>query len=475
MVTFSRQYIEPGVYVESEIKPPAVIGAVGNFVPVLIGTADDYKKVESDEIPQNGTAVKYKGNSVLITNINLTAPYRAITYIKDSLGYTFYCNVTGTDKDFDIVADDNNNAQISWNQGKAPNGPYKVYFFLKKSSGDYDAKFFYSTQINEALDFLGRIPFDETTGTLRHSLPVGLKLAFANGCSSVWCISLKKSDGSQKTVLEITDEISSLKNPDNTAPYTIVYLGGFIVNGTNNDLTQDDVTALVQYVRKMSSVEEQRECIALFGPPVDADLSNNSVENYKLTAALLKDRRVVYCYPSNVIITENGVEYTVGGYFIAAALAGLIDSVAINMPLTGQLIAGLTPIDRKLRSDKNVMAQNGILIVEDSKIRHALTTNQDNSLTGELKITRITDYVIRIMRSSLSSFVNQPYSSGLLSTIAMSVKLILTQLANTNAIIDYRDIAVTRNETEPRQIDVSFAMRPTFDMNWIYVKFTVET
>jgi hypothetical protein len=81
--------------------------------------------------------------------------------------------------------------------------------------------------------------------------------------------------------------------------------------------------------------------------------------------------------------------------------------------------------------------------------------------------------LMRLMRNSLTAFVNQPYSAGLLSTISMSVKLILTQLANANIIIDYRDINVVRNSTEPRQVDVSFAVRPTFDINWIYVKLTV--
>jgi hypothetical protein len=468
MATFVRGYIEPGVYVESEIKPTPVIGTVGNFVPVLIGTWDSYTRTESDAITKgsgDSALVKLNGENVDVSLVDTNRG--SAVNLTTSAVYTI-----GTDFELGDGGDDN--LQITWlTDGNKPQQgtTYVVYFYLKKSVDDYEPKFFYSTQVTEALNFLGQVETD-SSGNIKYSLPLGFSIAIANGASSVWCISWKDINGSKRDVSTILTELQTLKNPDGSYPYSIVFLGGYM-SGQTSDLTFAEVSAIVNHVRQMSSVDEQKERIVIFGPP--AGVTENET-NYRTTIGELKDRRVIYCYPANVKVTVGTTAVTVGGYYLGAAIAGLIDSLAMSAPLTGQIVAGFNEVvDPLLRVQKNSIASAGCLIVEDNfRIRHALTTDQTNPITGELKITRIVDYLMRLMRNSLTAFVNQPYSAGLLSTISMSVKLILTQLANANIIIDYRDINVVRNSTEPRQVDVSFAVRPTFDINWIYVKFTVE-
>jgi len=75
MATFVKGYIEPGVYVESEIKPTPVIGTVGNFVPVLIGTWDPYTRTKSDAITKGSSdsdLVKLNGENVDVTLVDTT-------------------------------------------------------------------------------------------------------------------------------------------------------------------------------------------------------------------------------------------------------------------------------------------------------------------------------------------------------------------------------------------------------------------
>jgi len=468
MATFVKGYIEPGVYVESEIKPTPVIGTVGNFVSVLIGTWDPYTRTKSDAITKgsgNSDLVKLNGENVDVALVD-TNRGSAINLITSDV-YTI-----GTD--FTLEDDGNGNLQITWqtNGNKPQQGTtYAVYFYLKKSTNDYQPKFFYSTQMEEASNFLGQVEVDNS-GNIKYSLPLGFSIAIANGASSVWCISWEDINGSKRDVNTILTELQTLKNPDGSYPYSIVFLGGYM-SGQTSDLNSSEVLTIINHVRQMSSVDEQKERIAIFGP--SAGVTENET-NYRTTISELKDRRVIYCYPANVKVAVGTTTVTVGGYYLGAAIAGLIDSLAMNVPLTGQIVAGFGEIvDPLLRVQKNNVASVGCLIVEDNfRIRHALTTDQTNPITGELKITRIVDYVMRLMRNSLVVFVNQPYSAGLLSTISISVKMLLTQLANINVIIDYRDINVVRNGTEPRQVDVSFAIRPTFDINWVYVKFTVE-
>jgi len=463
MATFVKGYIEPGVYVESEIKPAPVIGTVGNFVPVLIGTWDTHTKTKSDTITRGSTnsdLVKLNGQNINVSQVDLT---RGSAVSED--GTVTYTITT----DFTLGDDGNGNLQITWQTGKGPNQgqKYIVYFYLKKSTNDYKPKFFYSTQTEEAYNFLG-----EVNTSITYSLPLGFSIAIANGASSVWCISWKDINNVKRNVSDILIELQTLKNPDGSYPYSIVFLGGYM-SGQTSDLTFTEVSSIINHVKQMSSVDEQKERIVIFGPSAGVTENEN---NYRTTISELKDRRVIYCYPANVKVTVGSTLVTVGGYYLGAAIAGLIDSLTMNTPITGQIITGFNEIvDSLLRVQKNIIAAAGCFIVEDNfRIRHALTTDQTNPISGELKITRVIDYIMRLMRNSLIAFVNQPYSPGLLSTIAMSVKLILTQLTNLNILVDYRDINVVRNENDPRQVDVSFGIRPAFDINWIYVKFTVE-
>lgn len=459
----NNNYIEPGVYVESEIKEQPIVGTVGNFVPILVGTLDTHRLVSSDELTVSNKQADILINNqpVLFENIRIKDAYVIYNGSKIISGFTIK------------KKDDSDNAEIVFDN--LTSGKVKVYFYHKRPDTDFDQiKMFYSVQYNEALNYLGVIDVDDDNNVM-FTLPLGFHLAVVNGASSVWCIPWNNADGTKKDILTILQKISTLRNPDKTYPYTIVFLAGFLKGYANSELTESDVSQIITHVRTMSSIEEQKERIAIFGPPKDADSLLNSNELYVETLEFLKNKRIVYCMPSNVKITIKNKEVEVGGYLLAAALAGLIDSVQINMPLTGQMLNGINEVvDIKLRSEKNILAQKGALIIENERIRHALTTDTLNPLTSELKVTRIVDYITRLVRNSLQNFVNRPFSLDLLTTISLSIRLILTQLTNTNTIIDYKDISVTRNQTDPRQVDVTFSIRPTLDVNWIYVKFNIE-
>lgn len=574
MVSFTNEYIEPGVFVETELVRTPVVGQAGPFTPCLVGTVDTYKKVSLTinrnnsnlidvlsynnvellfsevatdrviiikdnirtykrllDIPQNVTATLltnqgsladgtyfYKvaaldqnDNSTLLSSevsettvspdsaitISWTAVADAVKYRvwrgTTSNGQNMYIDITTTSLtddgsltwingtvpisstvmgDFNIIKTINNKAAVEWlASGDRPNADdtYSVSLYITKTApDDYKPKFFYSSELNELYNFLGNIEWDNVNNKPKYSLPLMASLAFANGAGGIWCVSWTPSD----TVETLLSQIEQLKNP---LPYSIVFSGGFQQN-ISSDLSVADVSKIKTHILTMSSITEQKERIAIFGAPINADLNANAKTNYLDTVAFLNHRRLMYCYPSTVEVEINNLAYKVNGSYLAAALSGLIDSTSLSLPLTGQTIAGILNVyDIFLRQDKNKLAAKGVLIVEDNfRVRHALTTNVTDSLTRELKVTRITDYVSRIVRNSLIGFVSQPYSSGLSSTIGGSIKLILVQLLNANVIYEYGDIDISRNNAEPNQLDVSFSIKPTPDTNWIYVKISVQ-
>jgi len=581
MATFSNQYVEPGVYVETELTPVPTVGTAGPFITCLVGTVDPYTNVSStitrsasgqvDNIVYADENVNYAdidiSRNIVVSNPNIGRTYNAseldfpvpetpivgsggtltagtyyytvvairddgifsdnplyteseqikvviasgttngsvsitISPVANATKYRLYGRsdgaptgyievsaptVTLVDTGASLIAgglpsvkadyhvfNAGTNAAIRWTKSSrraipGANSTYTITFYKMKRADEYNPIFYYSGQEQAAYKVLGEVTWDSVKNEPAYSLPLGFQLAMANGASGVWCVPMKATDS-------VSDILTKIENLTNPLPYTIVFLKGYIHGSSSPNLTDGEATSILSHVLSMSSITEQKERIAIFGPYVNAYSSSDIVDKYTNTVSLLKSRRTVYLYPSNILVQIGSSQHEVSGFYLGAALGGLLDSLALNSSVSGQVIAGVSGVtDDQMRVIKNQIAGKGTCIIENTyRIRHALTTDMTTVLTREIKTTRIIDYITRLVRDSLASFTNVTSSGSILSSIGATVKLLLSQLVNANVLEDYRDIKVSKNTTDANQVDVSYVFRPQGDINWIYVKQSVE-
>ena len=243
-------------------------------------------------------------------------------------------------------------------------------------------------------------------------------------------------------------------------------------------LSLDELIAYTQtHVDTMSQTVNRKERIALFGAPAGTTLYSDFIN----VAKALVDKRCVYIAPSTATRTIASVATTMDGSYLAAALGGVICNLPdAGEPISGKSIVGFTTItDPFLPAEKNIMAQNGVLILENqfgsTRVRHALTTDTSTVSSSELKVTRIKDFVSKDLRDSVEkAFVNTRNLGGsTLASIDSFVRLKCAGYQTNKIIVSSTPPEVTANAIEPRQVDINVAIKPTLDINWILINLGV--
>jgi len=515
MPTFTPQYTEPGVYVQfADVTVPAA--PPGAFIPAIIGlgkktltiveqvkkgaanSQDDLKKTpvfEIISITDKAGKTYVKDTDYVLTNdkvdwspagdepITGSVYYVTYTYIKGDADYAPYLT-TRQDTIFSLFGSPEFPNLIL--TGTATGGTSNTLTTgLTMTLNEYKGKYVKITSgVGVGQERL--IVSNTTTGVLTvapnwttvpdntsvyeindistNTLSIGAKICQQQGASYVLCVQAKDD-----TVTALQEAIDSLKNE---RCYVIVLMKGL---EAGNSL----ISYLKNHVDQMSSLLERKFRISIIGAPINS----TDVNDYITAATSIKHYRVAYLSPSDQIYTINNTDYTVDGSYLAAALAGIICNPNYTWaePISGKSIISFKDIrDIFTRAEKNNMASNGVCIIEkkeagDFRVRHALSTDPTSVATQELKVTRIKDGLAEyLIRNLTNAFINtRNLGSETIANITAFIKFLLGAVVRRNDIVEFRDLEVTQNPLEPRQIDVKFYIKPTLDINWIFITFGV--
>jgi hypothetical protein len=220
-----------------------------------------------------------------------------------------------------------------------------------------------------------------------------------------------------------------------------------------------------------------------------------SIANVAALASGISSSRIVLAYP-NMMEYYNGVlnqTMTVDGYYLAAGFAGVLAVQDAQMPLTHKVVTGFSGITPSaLRAltptNKDTLAVGGVCVVEPDRsnrirVRHGITTNYAGGiLNREISLIRSQDALYNLLQDTMetSGLIGIPITD----TTALQVKSIVAgaletaKQGNGGLIIDYTDLAVRQQAPpsgDPTVIEVRFAYKPPWPLNYILVTFTVNT
>jgi len=378
---------------------------------------------------------------------------------------TEWSGYTVTNDDAEIVSTISG-VKIVWESGKGPEvgKAYQVTYVQDKVDSDFEPQLILSK--SELFNLYGTP--DAVNGSINYTLPAGGELVFLNGGGGLYAVQVK--DETQPEFEAALDKLKAIEDS-----YIVVPMITSALGYTSNEIDFSFFTTVKNHVLQMSSITEKKYRIAILGASNGVDDETNPETYYRNSAKSLNSNRVVYVYPAAVKRTYTSGEITLNGAYVAAAVAGIVSNPSPAVSISGQSIAGLTLNSKLLRLQLNQMASDGVLIVtNDLSIRHALTTDPSSVLTAELRATKAADAVVSTLENTLTrQYVNTRFTAGTLSSIAASVRLLLRQALTAGTIFGYRDLSVTRNDTDPRQIDVKVAIQPSLDITYIYVELTI--
>lgn len=465
MVNFGQGYNPPGVYIGEDATPMAATPITG--VPtqriVLIG-ASSGNQTRTTQIQLSTTPATLPDLGIDVATINV-ATVNSSEVVDPSL----YSVVKGNPP----VGGSNRNYQTTISSSSETDAVWVSYTYT-------DPDYFTPTLMDSLEEIIAKYgaPFSvDPAAASQITSPITLAalLAFANGAPQVV---MAPFDAPSQTATDVRAAIQSVYTRINTTYENTIIVpiptGMSSVSDAQNIL--GDLSGHLN-----STAAEGFFRVGVVGFPVDpaspVDPAALGVSNSRLMMA--------YAAPGGLQMynSTTGRALTVGHEYLAAALAGRMAYVAVQKSLTREQMAGFSGIVGKPLSaaEKNAASAAGITVLESDRtgrlvVRHAITTDPRNVMSAELSLTRARDSMVSILQTSLdgAGLIGDPIN---LDT-PMSVKTIasgaLELCKGQGVIVDYSNLQVRQASANPSVIEVRFAYKPSFPLNYITVTFSVD-
>ena len=405
----------------------------------------------------------------------VVAPSEAV----DAISSRVYDN---SEKDFFAVE----NSVLLWKAPdgdmpvEGPDGTYKitVSYTVAKNTADREPKSY--TRLSSIYAVYGE-PSAENT------ISAGAQVAYDNGARVFYCIQPEVNETTG--LIDAAGLSTALRQATKINAYCILpMVSPFeIENDPDNSITMAQIISMCKtHVENMSSTLERKERIAIVSNNalIETEDYDTAIETYKKDAASANSARVIYVTPGQVSVTlDTGTVAVANGMYAAAAIAGIIcnNNFTCGEPITGKTLSNVTVNDRYTREEKNVLASYGCLVLEGAegtsvaKIRHALSTSTGDYVKSEIKITKIKDVISNTLRLALDkAYINTRFvGAATISEMTATVNTILSSFLANNDIYSYTNLVIAQDQNYPNQINVSFRIYPTPDVNYILVTFGV--
>lgn len=195
--------------------------------------------------------------------------------------------------------------------------------------------------------------------------------------------------------------------------------------------------------------------------------------------------QMVYVAPSKftrAVPSLVGGTLTVGGQYMAAAIAGMIAARPVSDSLTRKIVSGfVTVADYRTKAEKNADATAGLMVVEQRGqlilIRHAITLNTTGGAPKrELSIVRAKHRVIESVRDTLESqVIGQVVADGDAPLVVKTaVTNVLSELRQARDIVNFSDVQARVLTLDPTHVEVRFSYKPAFPINYVTVGFALD-
>ena len=318
---------------------------------------------------------------------------------------------------------------------------------------------------DDVRDFYGE-PFD-ANGNIQSELTLACKFAFTNGASSVLTCAVDPANPAVPTMGDYSNALDKFLDESQIA---------IVVPATG----AQPIQALVQQhvLAQSNNRYERRGVIGM-----DGSVTPVPTTQRVLNAEFLTEQRIALISPSGFtyFAPELNNTITLGGQYMAAAVAGLSVSLIAAMPLTRKNVLGFSgPAEIQRDGEKSNESANGLMVVELTRrnlvqVRHGVTTNPTDLLTREWSIIGQQDVMVYRIRDFLDAdgLIGMPIYDTTLIQVKASAEAALVYLVSDAIIVGYQNLKVRQIAITPDVVEVRFEWLPAYPLNYIVVRYSV--
>jgi len=201
-------------------------------------------------------------------------------------------------------------------------------------------------------------------------------------------------------------------------------------------------------------------------------------------ASAYKNRRAFYLFPDRAKTNLTGTEIEVEGYYLCAAVAGMVGQLPPQQGFTNYPITGFTGIigsNEKFREDQlDVIAGGGVYIIKQDvagaplSCRHQLSTDVSSIEKRELSITKAVDYTAKFLRTGLRGFIGTYNITPSLLDILSTVVQGHLEFLSTSGIIASGELNnIIQDETQPDRVLIDVTLEVLFPCNYIRLTLVI--
>ncbi len=234
---------------------------------------------------------------------------------------------------------------------------------------------------------------------------------------------------------------------------------------------------------KPAAVEDIGLLEGIQGETVTDVLSGNieDLANYSVPDAFGNTFRCVYFYPDQIVVQAGTENVLIDGFYLAAAAAGYeAADIRIENPLTNKVLSGFTILRNKQFSPLILeqLAAAGVTTLQPvaggGRVIWGITTTQSGfPEEQEISIVFIRDRIAKTLRAGFAGFIGNPESPNTAAGLNTNAVILLNSLVSQNLITAYKDLAVKRDDVDPRQWNISVRVQPVYPVNFIYIKVSL--
>lgn len=471
MASLSSGYNPPGVYVSSDTSSVSGVVGIQPTIACLVGPGLGYQ-TNTDSLVFASLSTPLK-----LSQLGVQQSSVAVSYV-DGAGTTHNLAL-GTD--YTLSATDGSYPDTVTTITPVGTGTLPVNTTISVAYRYANANYF---AVNSFTDFASLIavygtPFNPTTGALQSPLSLAAQIAFENGANTLYAVALSGLGSLSDQYRDAYTLTESTTNIDITVP---VFAETAIAD--NTDLASY-VSKLVTHLKNCEADGFPRVGILGVGSGFSDSVTPDTI------ATTFAYKRAVFVWPKELLYYNNLTNQTVtiGGSYLAAACAGVLANNNVNQGLTRRQIrsfAGLTlkAAQSSSVSNKNVWSAAGVAVAEVNRlsqlvIRHGTTTDPSSVTNRELSIVRSQDALFNIVQQSLdqAGLIGAPITEDTTLQVKSIIGGALETCVSTDTIQAYSNLTVRQQSLpngDPTVIECLFSYQPTYPLNYITVKFTLD-
>lgn len=289
------------------------------------------------------------------------------------------------------------------------------------------------------------------------NLSRSLEILFRNGARTVYARALAEADGSDP------------------ARYTTEF----------NELLKENVNILI--APELTTANAKLVLPSLVtaaegtGKDVIAVIGSDATGSAAIVAQVDADKRVIMTAPG--IKSYDSVDktlVTLGGNYAAAALAGLIASLAVQTSPTNKKLPGVVELENRFSyGETKDLLVGGVAALEDRQgirvVRGITSESATNGPFGQITTRRITDFAKAGIRQVCNPFIGRLNNQRVRAAMEGAIDGFLTTMVQDESLTGYSlEVTATRQDEIAGRAIVNVALQPTFSIDYIRVTLALS-